>query len=256
MAWLQMGDWLMHYIEQHGPANHVSAYIEFHHDAELRQGKKWSRFGALQCAQPRDRRQWTMGESDWFDPGNRTYKRAVQEVDSTSRIANEIGLTEQEAVADIVKGFIGLQIAVDLGKGPGTDTVGKRDEWLYENVPLTLEEIAKFWTTVAYAVYHINIVKNWIETTQTTACLAAERTMESMSAQRLAASPGVYLRERGSHESNDVDMEKILRVDLFHLVAGLMSCWYKDLPMHYVEEHIASYLSAWIRSMKNTMKPL
>ena len=130
--------------------------------------------------------------------------------------------------------------------------MGKRDERLYENISLTLEEIAKFWTTVTYGVYHINIVKIWIETTQTTACLAAERTMESMSAQRLAASPRVDLRERGSHETNDVDMEKILRVDLFHLVAGLMSCWYKDLPMHYIEELIDSYLGERIHSMKKS----
>ena len=102
MALLQTGDWLSQYIEQNDRANQIQVYLLFHEDRELRQGKKWSHFGALQYTQPRDQRQWKIGESDWFDPGNRNYKQAVQLVDNANRIANEIVLTEQEAVADIV----------------------------------------------------------------------------------------------------------------------------------------------------------
>ena len=78
MALLQRGDWLSQYIEQNDRANQIQVYLEFHGDRELRQGKKWSHFGALRYNNPRDQRQWLMGGDYYFDPGNWNYKEAVQ----------------------------------------------------------------------------------------------------------------------------------------------------------------------------------
>ena len=76
MAWMQADDWLRKYIEDHRPTDHIDIYLTFHADSDLKQGKKWSHYGALTYRQPRDQRQWSNHTGDWFDPGNSNYKEA------------------------------------------------------------------------------------------------------------------------------------------------------------------------------------
>ena len=118
MAWTQTDDWLHKYIEENSRADHIKIFLTFHADSQLKQGKYWSHYGALQYRQPRGQRQFRDHTGDWFDPGNSNYKAAAQEVDNTNRIAKETGLTDAENIADIVEGLIGLKIAVGRGQGP------------------------------------------------------------------------------------------------------------------------------------------
>ena len=224
MAWMQTDDWLHNYIEENRRQDHIDVYLAFHADADLKQGKKWSHYGALKYRQPRDQRQWTDHTGDWFDPGNSNYKEAVQEVDNTNRIANQTGLTDAEHVADIVEGLIGLKIAVETGKGP--ESIHATSYCLYPKIALTLHEIAAFWSTVAYTVYHRNIVKEWIQSTQARICLATEQTLAAISVQRQSASARDSLRAPEKRRRKDVEIDEILRCDLFNMVANLMSCLY------------------------------
>ena len=98
--------------------------------------------GALPYQGPRDQRHYRDGAGDWFDPGNSNYKEAVLEVDNTNRTAKEVGLTDEENVADIVDGLTGLKIAVETNKG--LNSTHATSDRLYPQIALTLDEIAAF----------------------------------------------------------------------------------------------------------------
>ena len=240
MARRRTNDWLHKYIEDNRRTDHIDIFLTFHADSDLKQGKKWSHYGALEYRQPRDQRQWSNHTGDWFDPGNSNYKEAVQEVDNTNRIANETGLTDAENVADIVEGLIGLKIAIETGEGP--ESIHATSNCLFPHIALTLDEIAAFWSTVAYTVYHRNIVKAWIQTSQTGICLAAEQTLAAISVQGQSAIARDSLRGTKKRRREDVEVDEILRCELFNMVANLMSCLYSKLPMHYIEKHITKYI--------------
>ena len=215
-------------------------FLTFHADSDLKQGKKWSHYGALRYRRPRDQCHYRDGTGDWFDPGNSNYKEAVLEVDNTNRIAREIGLTDEENVADIVEGLIGFKIAVETNKGP--NSIHATSDRLYPQIALTVDEIAAFWSTVAYTVYHRNIVREWIQSTQIRIRLATEQTLTAISMQHQSASARDSLGGTEQRQSDDVEIEEILRCDLFNMAANLMSCLYSNLPMHYIEKHITEYI--------------
>ena len=84
-------------------------------------------------------------------------------VDKTQRIARQTGLAEEEKVADIVEGLLGIKWCVERGRGPPEIT--DIDQCLFADIRLTLDDIACFWSTVAYAIYHKNLVWQWFEST-------------------------------------------------------------------------------------------
>ena len=103
LTWMQTDDWLHECIEKNSRTKHIDIFLTFHADKTLRKGKTWSHYGALLCRQPRDKQCYRDNTGDWLDPGNNTYQEAVLRVDNTNRIANQIGLTDAENVADIVE---------------------------------------------------------------------------------------------------------------------------------------------------------
>ena len=80
-------------------------------------------------------------------------------------------LTDEEKVADIMERLLGIKWCVKRGKGPPEITDIHQD--LIPDIPLTFDDIACFWTTVAYAIYHKNLVWQWFQSTHAKSRIAA-----------------------------------------------------------------------------------
>ena len=171
MPYMHPDEWLNSYIMKHHSEAQIDVYLRFHGDNKLKRGKDWSHYGALPWKMPRDQTHYveqnkaergaaehTQKETKWFDPGNFNYKQAVLFVDKTQRIAKQAWLTDEEKVADIVEGLLGIKWCVERGRGP--PEIKNIHQYLFPDIPLTLDDIARFWTTVAYARFWILLVLN------------------------------------------------------------------------------------------------
>ena len=222
MAYMHPDEWLNSYIMQHYSTAQIDVYLRFHGDNELKRGKDWSHYGALPWRMPRDQKDYDElneaepNEIKWFDPGNANYKQAVLFVDKTKEIEKQTGLTDEEKVADIVEGLLGIKWCVERGKGP--PEIKDIHQYLIPDIPLTLDDIVCFWTTVAYAIYHKNLVWQWFQSTHIKSRIAAERHLEESSVVLQSARK----RKRDEEETH----KEILFFELFNTVATLMQHFY------------------------------
>ena len=229
MAYMHKDEWLNDYIMRNNAEDQIKVFLKWHDDKKLRRGKDWSHWGALEWTMPRDQKDYKeLNDADpkgklWFDPGNSNYKQAVLFVDKTKRIENTTWLSNDEKMADIVEGLLGLTFCVErqIEQPPITDIKQR----LFHDIPLTLESIASFWITVAKTIYHRNLVLQWFQSTHAKSCLVLQNT-----------------RKRKRDEEKEMPQE-ILCVELFNMVASLMQHFYNDrIRASDIETEVNQYI--------------
>ena len=145
----------------------------------------------------------------------------------------QTGLTDEEKVADIVEGLLGIKWCVERGRGPPEIT--DIHQYLFTDIRLTLDDIACFWSTVAYAIYHKNLVWQWFESTHAKSRIAAECRLEESS---------VMLQSTRKRERDEEETHKdILFSELFTTVATVMQYFYdQKIRPSDVEREVQQYI--------------